>query len=128
MNKIKFLALILLSAFWMIFSSCDSDDWRMERDLVGIWRIVETSGNLQCPYRRNDLFEFTYDNSFYAWGDGLNEEGVWHIDNWKCFVDFDFDGRDDLVGHIRQFDHDYLVMDITDYFYQTRYTLRMIRY
>ena len=117
--------ILLLSVFSVFFASCDSDDWFYQRDLEGVWRIVETSG--PSPYQRNDHFEFAPNGSFYAWGRSLEEEGVWDVYDRRLCIDFDFDGYDDLVAPIRQLDHGYLHLDVHDYDYDIRYTLRLVR-
>ncbi len=77
-------------------------------------------------YNTGDEFTFQSNGNFYTDGYELNESGQW--DSRGRNLDISFNGYDvDLSCYIRQFDNSYMVLDVNDYSYNTRYTLRLVR-
>lgn len=117
-----FLVLTLL----LSLTSC-TEDWLNSRigRIIGGWRVVEVSG--QSSYRSGDTWRFYANGEFYAEGyPDLVETGEW--DSRGREVQISFDGYStDISAYVRQIDNDYLVLDVTDYTYSTRYTLRFVR-
>lgn len=115
----------------LALSSCESDDdWMMRESISGIWRLVEVedySGN--SPYRPNDRLNFRYDGVFESRGSqGFEEYGYWDVGRDVITIDFDGDGRSDLVAQVLHLEDSYMVLDVTDYGYECNYRLRMLRY
>ncbi len=57
----------------------------------------------------------------------MGEEGYWEVRHGYLYIDFDLDGRDDLVATIRELDYGYLELGVTDYIYESKYSLRIVR-
>ena len=113
------LLLTLCSAF--LFTSCEEDWW----DIEGEWEVVETSYN--SPYRNGDYWVFDDHGYFQTYGyTDLNERGYWDIVGHT--IQISFNGYDtDLEAYIRILDDGYMVLDVYDNVYRTRYTLRLVR-
>lgn len=126
--KKALLALTLL-AVTLPFSSCSTDDWWTSETLEGRWRIVEVGfGYGECPYRPGDRWEFYGNGEFHSWGfNGFEEYGVWDVSNRTVYISFDAYGPNDIACHLRNIDDQYVAMDVDDYSYGSRYTLRMVR-
>ena len=100
---------------WMItlvsifaFTSCDDDWWN------------------NCPYRRGDTWRFYNDGIFVSNGSqGFHEEGYWQF--YGREITFTFDGQTSMRAYVRNFDYDYMTLDVTDYYYNTSYTLRLTK-
>ncbi len=123
-----FLLVMLLTL--VSFNSCDEDDF-IEMDLMGSWRVVEATptGYGQCPYRYGDYMEFNSDGSYYANLGGYDDEyGEWWVRNGSVYIDFDGYGDAEMRAWVRQHDYDYIVLDVEDYDYNSRYTLRLMKY
>lgn len=127
-EKTKLCLILLVAA--LALTSCEDDDWVTREALEGSWRIVEVedySGG--CPYRYDDQMLFHYDGTFDARGrGGFEQAGYWDVGRDVITIDFDRDGRSDVVAQILQLDHGYLVLDVTDYSYDCYYRLRLTRY
>lgn len=117
------LAILLITSL----SSCTEDFWRdndFYYSLNGGWRVVEVTG--RTAYRPGDCFWFNSDGSFYTEGYSLNERGQWEANGRT--INFSFDGYNvDMAANVRQFDNGYMVLDVNDYYDNTRYTLRLTR-
>lgn len=113
----------------LAFTSCDEDwwdNWDARVDLPGQWEIREVSGWSGCPYQRGDVWTFYRNGSFYGDGyGGLHESGYWQI--YGRTINFMFDGNTSMRAYIRNFDHDYMTLDVTDYTYNVNYTLRLTK-
>lgn len=108
------------------FTSCDEDWWRDDilSDLCGGWRVVEVTG--YSAYRTGDRFWFYEDGTFLTEGHSLNERGEWHGRGRQ--IDISFDGYNvDISAYIRSYSGDYMVLDMSDYYDNSRYTLRLTR-
>ena len=121
---------------WMItlvsifaFTSCDEDwwnNWDVRHELPGRWEIKEVSGWNNCPYRRGDTWRFYNDGIFVSNGSqGFHEEGYWQFYGQE--ITFTFDGQTSMRAYVRNFDYDYMTLDVTDYYYNTSYTLRLAK-
>ncbi len=110
-----------------LFAACEEDDY-IEYNLIGTWRVVEVSGNFyNCPYRSGDYMEFAADGAFYADLCSTQEYGGYWVRNGHIYIDFDAYGDEELRAYVRRYERDYLVLDVDDYSFQTRYTLRLVR-
>lgn len=120
---------LLLLTFTPFFASCGDEDWWTAETLEGSWRIVEVQPYyMDMPYREGDIWEFQPNGNFYAWGSGgFNEYGRWEVANGRLRIDFDYDGREDVVCYLNRLDDGYASFDVTDYMFNMRYTLRMVR-
>lgn len=124
---VAFLALVSVLAL----SACDSDYWWELSTIEGRWRIVEVAPYRgTCPFDWDDCLEFQPDGDFYVWYSGLydTEYGRWGYSEEAIRVDFNGDGWDDLVAYVLQLDNGYMVLDVYDYDFSSRYTLRLVRY
>lgn len=123
-----------MSIFTMIMlctlTSCEEDDWMTRSDISGSWNIVEvTEYSGQCPYWEGDRLVFDYDGHFTAYGrNGFSESGLWDVSHDVIQIDFDSDGRTDVIATIESLDHGYLRLDIDDRSYNSKYTLRLNRW
>lgn len=128
LQRTYIFVIVLVSTFAM--TACDTDDWWTRETVSGTWRIVEaTPYSGECPYRYKDYMEFLYEGTFYAYGDfGLDESGYWDVSRDIITIDFDGDGRSDIAAQIVQLDDYYMVLDVTDYSFNSDYTLRLVRY
>lgn len=127
MERIKnhFLTTMLCLTALLSLSSCSEDWWaNFGTNFIGQWRVVEVSGS--SNYSSGDQFTFDSNGNFYTDGYQLNESGAWESRGRTISVSFDGYGTD-LSCYIRQYDDSYMVLDVTDYSYQTRYTLRLVR-
>ncbi len=127
---IKNAGLLIALLFTLVsFNACTEDDY-IEMDLVGNWRVVEVRPiHGQCPYRNNDYMEFHSDGYFYADLGGYNDEhGEWWVRHGSVFIDFDGYGGEEMRAYVRQHDYDYIVLDVEDYDFNSRYTLRLLKY
>lgn len=117
---VLFTALISI----LTLTSCDPDFWGSS-NVEGTWRIVEVSG--YSNYRTGDYWELRYNGDFYAYGSGnLNESGYW--DRYGRTLNIRFDGSGaDMQAYVRQYEGDYMVLEVNDYSFQTSYTLRLTR-
>lgn len=123
------LKLILPIVALLMLTGCDEDSWRDRQTIVGSWQVVETTKvSGACPYRRGDVFDFCSDGAFYAEGYDLYEEGLWDTGHNYIYIDFDFDGYDDVRARIRELSPNYMAIDVQDAYYGSRYTLRLVRY
>ncbi len=123
------IGIILLIAT-LGLSSCGDEDWWIEDHIADMWRVVEvTPYSGEVPYRPNDRMEFQPDGRFYASGyGGFEEYGYWGVEDRSIHIDFDGDGRSDLIGRIMRYDRDYMALDVLDYSYGSEYALRLVRY
>lgn len=118
----------------MSFSACTNEDEMAEYAMMGDWRIVEVSflSGYDCPYRSGDRVSF-YENrtvEFYGSG-GFREYGVWRIidTGYTHELHISFDNYNtDIVADMSRFSGDYARLDVTDYYYDSRYTLRLVRW
>lgn len=127
-TSLKMLLVLLVAT--VSLSSCEADDFWYRDTIEGSWRVVEVRQDYgYCPYRYGDVMYFAFDGGFEMSGrDGSVEYGNWTLFKGRVLVDFDFDGIDDLSARIVQMDDGYAVLDCKDYYYNSRYSLRMIRY
>ncbi len=123
--KTHFLTTMLCLTAILSLTSCDEDWWTsFNRNFIGRWRVVEVSG--MSNYSSGDYFTFQSDGYFYSDGYQLNESGQW--DSRGRTIDISFNGYNvDLSCYVRQYDNSYMVLDVNDYSYNTRYTLRLVR-
>lgn len=124
---------ILKNAAWLLtvlfalcsLTSCEEDDYEMMDILVGEWRIVEVDSYDYPPYTYGDILGFEPDGLFYS---SRGEQGEWYIRHGILKIDFTGDGISDVEATIAQMDNGYVVLDVIDYYYDTHYSLRMVRY
>ena len=125
-HKLSFLLLTLFTA--VSLSGCDEDVWFLSSsELCGDWRIVEVTGSYDCNYQPGDYWTFYHNGDFRAQGrDGFYEAGYWEQHGRDLY--FYFEGSSPaMVGYIRSFDDYYMILDVKDYYYNSRYTLRLTR-
>ncbi len=116
------LGLLLITSL----TSCSEDWWDHDYaySLQGGWRIVEVTG--YTTYHTGDQFWFNGDGTFVSEGYSLHENGYWQTDGRT--INISFDGYNvDISAYVRQFNSGYMVLDINDYYDNTRYTLRLTR-
>lgn len=133
MKSIITKALFSLCAFFTLcsLSSCEDDDWMTRADLSGTWYIayVIPRDYGRCPYQPGDRFDFDYDGRFTACGsNNFYETGWWDVSRDVIQIDFDGDGRTDFMAAIRSFNRNHLSIDVTDDYYNSRYTLNLSRW
>lgn len=119
------LLLILLAAPFL--TACGDDDYYDEMTLSNReWRVVEVTG--PSPYDRGDYFYFYRNGDFEIVGTGgLHEYGQWRVRNHTLQMLFDGSGYNvDIEAPIPVLDGGYAVLDCYDYYYNTRYTLRIV--
>lgn len=106
------------------------DDYRIERNVVGQWYVNDISYAYgECPYRRNDEFYFYARNLFEVFGGGgYYEKGIWFVADRRIFFDFDNDGLKDMEAKVSRMSSDYMLLDIRDYYYGSRYSLELWRF
>ena len=125
-HKLSFLLLTLFTA--VSLTGCDEDAWFLSSsELCGDWRIVEVTGSYDCNYQPGDYWTFYHNGDFRAQGrDGFYETGYWEQHGRELY--FYFEGSNPaMVGYIRSFDDYYMILDVKDYYYNSRYTLRLTR-
>lgn len=125
-HKLSFLLLTLFTA--VSLTGCDEDAWFLSSsELCGDWRIVEVTGSYDCNYQPGDYWTFYHNGDFRAQGrDGFYEAGYWEQHGRDLY--FYFEGSNPaMVGYIRSFDDYYMILDVKDYYYNSRYTLRLTR-
>lgn len=119
--SILFIALISLVSL----TSCDEDWWDGYSDFDGLWRIVEVSGS--SNYTEGDTWYFQEDGYFETYGyGGLYEKGFWERRGNRIEIYFD-SHNPDIEAYVRNFEGDYMVLEVTDYGYGTRGVLRMVK-
>lgn len=124
----NYLSVLLLTlAAMMSFTGCEED---YDPRFVGEWRIVEVTPAYNTNYRPGDYWRFYPNGDFEvygsSWEGNLNEYGYW--DRRGNNLQITFDGYNtDINARIRGYDGDYMVLDVSDYYYNSRYTLRLIR-
>lgn len=126
----RHLSFQLLLGCTLLFTSCDESFWIIrDSGLAGYWRVVEIEPiHGECPYNISDEFHFYSSGVFEVRGYGdFYETGVWDMDHSHIYLDFDRDGREDMVGTFLSADDRYLAMDVTDYSYRSRYRIRMMK-
>ncbi len=122
------LSLLLLTLFTAVsLTGCDEDIIFATSDICGDWRIVEVSGSYDCNYQPGDYWTFYHNGDFRAQGrDGFYETGYWEQRGRD--LDFYFNSSyPEMTGYIRSYDDYYMVVDVKDYTYNSRYTLRLTR-
>lgn len=122
------LSLLLLTLFTAVsLTGCDEDILFATSDICGDWRIVEVSGSYDCNYQPGDYWTFYHNGDFRAQGrDGFYETGYWEQRGRD--LDFYFNSSyPEMTGYIRSYDDYYMVVDVKDYTYNSRYTLRLTR-
>lgn len=120
--------LIIITIFTL--NGCEDDDWMTRSDISGTWRIaeVQTFGG-RCPYWEGDRLIFDYNGNFTAYGQNdFVEYGYWDVNRDVIQIDFNNDGRTDVIATIGSLDHGYLRLDVTDRLYGSEYTLRLTRW
>ncbi len=127
--SVSITLMVLASLF--AFTSCEDDDDRWATGVLeGEWIITDVLPRYgECPYRYGDIIYFFANGRLRAFdhsGD-LDEEGYWEVRHGYLYIDFDLDGRDDLVATIRELDYGYLELGVTDYIYESKYSLRIVR-
>lgn len=105
------------------------DDYRIERNIVGQWYVSDIRYSYgECPYRRNDEFFFYVRNFFEVFGGGgYYEKGTWFVADRKVLFDFDNDGFKDMEAKVARMNSEYILLDIRDYYYDSRYSLELWR-
>lgn len=114
----------------LAFTSCDEDwwdNWEPNVNLTGRWEIREISG-WNCPYRTGDTWTFYSNGNFDGDGYGLQpERGYWRTSGRRS-ISISMNGYNtDMSVYIRDYDYDYMTLDVTDYTYNTNYTLRLAK-
>lgn len=126
----RFLMLFAALTVAVSLSSCeDEEDWRAEQIITGSWRITEISfyGG-ECPYYEGDRMDFYANGELRVYGAyDFYEEGYWDVHNGHLYIDFNYDGVDDIRADICSLDYGYIRLDVNDYSYNSRYTLRLIK-
>ena len=127
--RTRFVHCLLAMASLLAFSGCDEDIWfeAGSADVYGEWRIAEVTGSYDCNYQPGDYWTFYHNGDFRAQGrDGFYEAGYWEQHGRDLY--FYFEGSNPaMVGYIRSFDDYYMILDVKDYYYNSRYTLRLTR-
>ncbi len=132
--SVKNAALLLLFLLTTLsFHACETEDEMAEYALMGQWRIVEvnfTYGDY-CPYRSGDYVIFYEDRTAEFYGrNGFHEYATWRIIDTgyghELHISFD-DYSTDIVADMSSFTGDYVRLDVSDYYYNSRYTLRLTR-
>lgn len=113
-----------------VFTGCDEDwwnDWEPNADLTGRWEIREVSG-WNSIYHAGDVWTFYSNGDFDADGYGLlKERGYWRISGRRS-ISISINGYNtDMSAYIRNYDYDYMTLDVNDYAYNTQYTLRLTK-
>lgn len=104
---------------------CDPDWWDGRTDLDGSWRVVEVSG--YSNYQPGDNWYFYRNGAFSTHGYDLPSENGWWSRRGRS-IQISFGERDvDISAYVRDYDNDYMVLDVTDYDYGYSYTLRLVR-
>lgn len=127
MQAIKTQISILLISFISLLSlnSCEEAWWIGSYDLDGQWRVEYVEG--YSNYERGDTWFFYPSHEFYAFGSGnLREQGYWEQQGRKLYISFE-SYEPEIEAYIQTYDGDYLVLNVKDYTYGTRYTLRFVR-
>lgn len=125
MKLLKTLSILLLTL--PLLSGCSDNDYYAEYTLSNkAWRVVEVSG--MSPYQRGDVLYFYRNGDFEIVGyNGLHETGIWRVRAHT--LELLFDGSNlpvDIDAPMPILDGDYAVLDCYDYYYRTRYTLRIV--
>ncbi len=113
----------------LVFSGCDDDIWweAGSADVYGEWRIAEVTGSYDCNYRPGDYWVFYANGRFLAEGDGgLYETGNWERRGRTIYIYFN-SYEPEVLARVRSLDDYYMILDVDDYTYGSRYTLRMVR-
>ena len=122
------LCLLALTTL-LVFSGCDDDIWweAGSADVYGEWRIAEVTGSYDCNYRPGDYWVLYGNGRFLAEGDGgLYETGSWERRGRTIYIYFNsYDPE--VVARVRSLDDYYMILDVDDCTYGSRYTLRMTR-
>lgn len=126
-------------AIWMIalvgifsLTNCDENwwyDWDAQYELPGRWEIREitNTGCQGCPYQRGDVWSFYRNGEFYcdSYRGGYYDRGYWQA--YGRNISISFDGNTNMKAYIRNFDHDYMTLDVNDYDFNIYYTLRLTK-
>lgn len=129
------LAGLLLALFCTLtLTSCVEEDEMAEFAMMGRWRIVEISffsGNY-CPYEEGDFMTFYEDRTVEIQGrNGFYEYGSWRIldTGYGHELHISFDGYNaDIEADMDNFNGNYARLDVRDYYYNSSYTLRIMRW
>lgn len=120
-TQITAIMVVLIS----VLTLCGCDDWTYN-DIYGEWRIVEVNGDYNCNYRPGDRWFFNTNGYFTATGSGgLYEEGYWDRSGRNIYISFET-YEPEIVARINVLDNNYMVLNVEDYTYHSRYTLRLI--
>lgn len=123
-TRISIALITLLSVFTL--TSCEESWWDEYDSMEGRWRIVEVTGDYNCNYQSGDIWIFE-DDLFYARGDdNLNERGHW-VRRGNTIRIYMGSQDPDIEAYVRAYEGDYMVLDAIDYYYGSRYTLRMVK-
>lgn len=129
------LAGLLFALFCTLtLTSCVEEDEMAEYAMMGRWRIVEISffsGNY-CPYEEGDFMTFYEDRTVEIQGrNGFYEYGSWRIldTGYGHELHISFDGYNaDIEADMDNFNGNYARLDVRDYYYNSSYTLRIMRW
>lgn len=132
LNKL-FLGISLLVTC-LTFASCDQMIWNEADDryaasvLQGDWYVrFVNNATVDCPYYEGDRFIFN-GRELHVIGDGgMNEFGLWDVENRRLFIDFNNDGRDDIEARIVSINNSKVVLNVNDYTFRTTYQLGLER-
>lgn len=129
MNTVKtYVSLLVITlATLFSFTSCE-EDWYESypyAPIDGEWRIVGVNG-YNSNYREGDVWCFYHNGDFEARGYDLFEEGYWDLHRNSIYISFDtYDPE--IEAYIVDYEGDYLILDVRDYGYDGKYTLRLVR-
>lgn len=131
-HKIKhILTVLLLSLTVLQFSSCVEDDWWIEDAISYRWHINDIYLRYgQCPYMLGDEFCFYPDGQLEIYGrNHFYESGYWEVDDDRLSIDFNRDGREDMVGRIEEMSDRYMTVDFKDFYddYESRYLIDFVK-
>lgn len=114
----------------LAFTSCDEDwwnNWEPNVNLTGCWEIREVSG-WNSHYRAGDTWKFYSNGNFAADGYDLQPERWYWRTSGRRSISISMNGYNtDMSVYIRNYDYDYMTLDVTDYTYNTNYTLRLTK-
>lgn len=121
------ITIALITLFSVLsLTGCEESWWDEYDSMEGRWRIVEVTGDYNCNYQPGDIWEFE-DDLFFASGTGnLNERGNW-VRRGNIIRIYMGSQSPDIEAYVKTYEGDYMVLDVKDYYYGSRYTLRMVK-
>ena len=134
-SRITILFVALTTLF--SFTSCDEDFW-FDDDyweegwidrapyIEGEWRVDDIHGHTST-YQPGDLWTFDYHRKFFTDGYKLKEEGEWWWSGRYLKVRFLGNRNISIEAYVRSYHRDYMILDVRDFEYDERYTLRLVK-